>query len=143
MRAVALLLTLSIACTACGRSDNHELVVRTFYFPKPELCTVMVDFEPSREAVAATKDEARTLLLARTMLRDYATNGKSKCQGAARVRLLAMFITGVDNYGRPDFGARQNLIRMDADAEGIAGLALAPDGLTLKALRTVGDLEIF
>lgn len=138
LRSVALLMAAIPALAA-----EAPLPVVAYYFPRPELCTVMIDFQKGRSAVENLKGDERTLALAQNMAAEFDRNGKQKCGDAARIRMLAVFINGVDVYGRTDFGNRVNLLRLDADTKNLRQLASYSDRLTLAQIKNLSQLETY
>jgi hypothetical protein len=91
----------------------------SYYFPENEQCTLVLDFQPQRPELIQLSKEARTLSLAKDLLKQFKANGSEKCPEAKNVRLLAVFVPGTDNYGRPDFGSRVNLLRLEGPTDNI------------------------
>jgi hypothetical protein len=88
-----------------------------YYFQESERCTLILDFQSHRSELTELSKAARTLSLAKDLLKEFKTRGSEKCSEAKNVRLLAVFVPGTDNYGRPDFGSRVNLIRLEGPKE--------------------------
>jgi hypothetical protein len=85
----------------------------SYYFAEREQCTLVLDFQPRRSELVQLSKDARSLALAKDLLKEFKINGSKKCPEAQNVRLLAVFVPGTDNYGRPDFGSRVNLLRLE------------------------------
>lgn len=105
-----------------------------YYFPGAANCTVMMDFAPAHGVLDALPKDEREASLAVQMLREVAANA-AKCGGSQTIRALAVEIPGTDNYGRPNFGSRKNLLVIEGPAAAMVNRA---DGETI---RNVGQLE--
>jgi hypothetical protein len=108
----------------------------SYYFPESERCTLVLDFQPRRADLAQLAKEARSLSLAKDLLREFKANGSEKCPEAKDVRLLAVFVPGTDNYGRPNFGSRVNLLRL----EGPRDKVLQGADADFKTIDEIGGL---
>ena len=104
------------AAAAAQASSTEQLP--SYYFPGPPLCTVMVDFAPSHAAIDALAKEQREASLASRMLHEISVN-IARCGGSTEIRALAVEIPGTDNYGRPNFGARKNLLMIEGPATAV------------------------
>lgn len=103
-----------LAVTAMAdRASSEQLP--TYYFPGPPLCTVMIDFASSHNDLDALSKDEREARLANRMLQEVAAN-IGKCGSSTDIRALAVEIPGTDNYGRPNFGARKNLLMIEGSA---------------------------
>ena len=133
--ASAMLLLAGIAAFA------QEKPVTRYYFPEGEECTAVLDFQSRRGDLEKSPADRKMLLLANELLRDFSVNGSEQCQGAKRIHLLAVFIPGVDSYGRPNFAGRVNLLRLDGTTDQIRNGAKRDyhDVSDLKATLTVTD----
>jgi hypothetical protein len=109
-------MSLFVATAEAALSGSEQIA--SYYFPGPSQCTVLVDFAPSLASLdALTKDE-REASLANGMLREISAN-IAKCGGSAEVRALAVMIPGTDNYGRPNFASRKNLLMLEGPATAV------------------------
>jgi len=88
----------------------------TYYFVEDKMCTVLVDFQDQRSDIERMSGDLRLLRLITDLLSEFASNGPTKCGGADVIRMMAVYIPGVDNYGRPDFPNRVNVVRIDGGA---------------------------
>jgi hypothetical protein len=113
-----------------------------YYFPRPELCTVMVDFQKGRSAVESLKGDKRTISLVQNMATEFERNA-NKCGDSPKIRMLAVFIKGVDVYGRTDFGNRVNLLKLEAAPKNLRQLALHNEKVTLTQIKALSNLEIY
>lgn len=111
----------------------------TYYFPEQQTCTVLVDFQKERPELQGLAADARSLQLVRRLVDEFAKNGQSKCPAAQKVKMMAVYIPGVDNYGRPDFSNRVNLLMIEADISTIRSVAEKPpaDLATAKSQLSV------
>jgi hypothetical protein len=109
----ALLLMLTIPSFAVDIARAQATNPTPYYLPEDGQCTVLIDFQGRRSELGQLDKEGRTLVLAKAMLKEFASNGAEKCPQSDRVRLLAVYIPGTDNYGRPDFGNRTNLVLIE------------------------------
>jgi hypothetical protein len=107
----------------------------SYYFPEAERCTLVLDFQPRRADLSQLAREARSLALAKDLLKEFKANGSGKCPDAKEVRLLAVFVPGTDNYGRPNFGSRVNLLRL----EGARDKVLHSADADFKSIDEIGD----
>ncbi len=98
---------------ACGQGPASAADLTSYYFPESERCTLVLDFQPRRDDLLQLSKEARGVALAKDLLKEFKANGSAKCPDAKEVRLLAVFVPGTDNYGRPNFGSRVNLLRLE------------------------------
>lgn len=119
------------------------LPLTAYYFPRSAPCTVMADFQKARDKVAAFSSQERAIALVRSMAVEFDKKGREQCPGAATVRMIAVFIGGVDIYGRPDFGNRTTLLKLEGDVVKLKRLAQAGGKITLFQLRSMFDLEIY
>lgn len=108
---------LIIIFVACGSAFAQVANLVPYYFPESEQWTLVLDFQSHRSELAQLSKEVRSLALAKDLLREFKANGSEKCPEAKNARLLAVFIPGTDNYGRPDFGARVNLLLLEGSKE--------------------------
>jgi hypothetical protein len=113
---------------------------KPYYFSEGALCTLMVDFQPSRARVESLGAEERQTSLIREMIRVFQQSGQAQCSAAGRVRLVAVFIPGLDNYGRPNFASRQNIVRADGP---VSAIATIPDQASFADLSKVFDIQPF
>jgi hypothetical protein len=88
-----------------------------YYFVENEQCTLVLDFQSRRSELVKLSKDALSLSLAKDLLKEFQTNRHEKCREANIVRLLAVFVPGTDNYGRPNFGSRQNLLRLEGSTK--------------------------
>lgn len=105
----------------------------TYYFVEKQTCTVLVDFQKQRDEIERLSGDAHALRLIRGLVDEFAANGAKKCGVLDSIRMMAVYIPGVDNYGRPDFPNRVNVLRIDASAENL----LAAARQDLKDLKSV------
>jgi hypothetical protein len=135
-----------ILATALGSATTiaaiEPLKPAAYYFPRQEACTVMMDFAKARDKVRGLAGDARNLELTRGMLAEWSVNAADKCKGAGKVALLAVYIPGLDVYGRPDFSNRTNLLKLEGQADKLQALARA-SGLTMELVRKSSAVEIF
>lgn len=110
--------------------------VVTYYFNQGGICTGIVDFQSARSKLESADKETMLLLLTRRMIGEVIQDFPTRCDGATDVRMIAVYIPGVDNYGRPDFANRINLLRLDGDRDGF----LMKDSVELKSLEDVKRL---
>jgi hypothetical protein len=136
---VAILLHLGHAAAASA----PPLAGEAFYFPRKETCTVMLDFKKSSDALAKLQGDAKSVEIARSLLAEWQSNARAKCDGAAKATLLAVIIPGKDVYGRPDFSNRRNLMRLDGDAEKLVELAKTGESLSLARLKSSAKVEVY
>jgi hypothetical protein len=121
-------------------ADDHSV----FYFPTSTACTMMMDFQKARQRLASLDREARAVELTRAMIQEFARNGAAKCPTQSQVQLLAVYIPGTDNYGRPDFGRRVNALKVAGSRTAvnkIAGSAAKP--MTLSQIRQELSVELY
>jgi hypothetical protein len=104
-------LLLMLIFASGGPASASDLT--SYYFPESERCTLVLDFQPRRADLAQLSKETRSLSLAKDLLQEFKAHGSEKCPEAKDVRLLAVFVPGTDNYGRPNFGSRVNLLRLE------------------------------
>ena len=90
-----------------------------YYFPEGRVCTLILDFQPTKDKLERLTGTPRTLSIATSLLSEVKVGGTEKCKTAEVIRMMAVYIPGVDNYGRPDFGSRLNLLRIDSTAAAI------------------------
>jgi hypothetical protein len=129
-----------LAAVLCGTAAFAEPSGLTpYYFPEGEECTLALDFQPRRTEIEAATGDQRSVLLAEGLLQEFSAQGSTKCPGAKTIRLLAIFIPGVDNYGRPNFPERVNLLRLEgsSDQVNVAATKHAENLPQLKELLTV------
>ena len=120
-----------------------KLNLKAYYFPNPNVCTVMVDFQKSTSEILKTSGDKRVQLLSANLLAEYGANGQVGCKTPVKVRMLAVLVPGVDNYGRPDFGSRTNLIRLEGNVDKFRSLASSRDGLSEATIRKYVELEVY
>jgi hypothetical protein len=113
-----------------------------YYFPEDQQCTLLVDFQPRRSELEPLGKDARSLALAKAMLKEFSAHGAEKCPGSKSVRLIAVYIPGTDTYGRPDFGSRTNLLRLEGSNEAVAQGA-ASDAVTTDQLVKLLNLTVY
>jgi len=114
----------------------------TFYFPEGESCTALVDFQKIRGDLTKKSEEERSQTIVRQLLTEFSANGVNKCGTAKQVRLMAVYIPGTDNYGRPDFPNRINILRLNGSATEMAAAA-HQDWKTTKDLNPAIRIERF
>jgi hypothetical protein len=117
-------------------------ILPAYYFLEQKTCTILVDFQKERVDIERLNRDARLLRLVRDLVAEYAKDGPAKCVGADHVRMMAVFIPGVDSYGRPDFPNRINILRIEADPEKL--LLAARQGLTdFNAVKSTLSVTTF
>jgi hypothetical protein len=136
------LVVLSVLSLAPGVGAD-PLKPNPYYFPRPDMCTVMMDFQKVRSRLTDLAADARAIELSRGMLAEWSASGAEKCSGASKVTMMAVYIPGVDVYGRPDFGRRTNLMRLVGDAAKLQALGRSANQLTMTELRGVASVEVF
>jgi hypothetical protein len=102
--------------TSAPLHASEEEASKAYYFPEEANCTVMVDLADKKDMLDDLSEAERKLSIAELLVSEYDANGKEGCEDATSVKLLAVYISSVDSYGRPNFGDRINLIRLDGDA---------------------------
>ena len=136
------LLVLSmLAVGSCLSAD--VLKPGAYYFPRQDTCTAMMDFQKVRAKLNGLDGDARAIELSRGMLAEFSASGAAKCPGASRVTLLAVYVPGVDLYGRPDFSNRTNLMKVEGDAAKLLALGKTADTLTMAQVRGSATVEVF
>ena len=138
----ALLLALSLLALG-PRLSADVLKPTAYYFSRQDACTVMMDFQKIRSRVDGLAAEARAIELSRAMLAEWSATAEAKCPAAAKVTMMAVYIPGVDVYGRPDFGRRTNLMRLEGDAAKLQALGRKPEALTMTHVRGTASVEVF
>jgi hypothetical protein len=121
-----------------GKAFAQAPNLTSYYFPENEQCTLVLDFQSHRPKLDQLSKETRNLTLAKDLLIEFKANGSIKCPEARKVRLLAVFIPGTDNYGRPDFGSRTNLLRLEGPIERV----LQSADRDFATVEQIGDLLI-
>jgi len=89
----------------------------SYFFNEAGVCTLIVDFSKQKSELDRLGAEQRRASLARTLISSFRQQGGAKCPHVPSVRALAVYIPGVDSYGRPKFGSRVNLLKLEAPAE--------------------------
>jgi len=115
MHALPALMSALVTVAAVSTARAEDLP--TYYFPERTLCTALVDFQKNRRELQKLSRAERNQLIARELVREFVTNGKKKCENVSLVRVQAIYIPGTDNYGRPDFPNRINLLRLEGAPE--------------------------
>jgi hypothetical protein len=96
---------------------NAELgEIRAYYLPGNDKCTVLVDFAARRSHLTSMDSESRLAHLADQMIREFRRSGDTEAKGATTIQMIAVYIEGKDNYNRPDFGKRVNLLKLSGTA---------------------------
>lgn len=139
----ALIASLCGTSSAMNGMEAKGILGIAYYFPKSDICTIMIDYQPSVARVRQAKSDAKSILLASSMLNEYAANGAQKCKSAPTVRMLAVLIPGKDSYGRPDFGSRTNLLKLEGRADKLEALATGRDHLSLPMIQSAGSLHVY
>lgn len=141
---LAILLTFfSGTSGATGSIEAKVIVGIPYYFPKSDICTMMIDYQLSAASLGQAKGVAKSILLVRSMLNEFASNGAQKCKGAPTIRMLAVMVSGKDSYGRPDFGSRTNLLKLEGHADKLSALAHTHGPLSLPTIRGTGSLDVY
>lgn len=111
--------------TAVQQTNSIPTQLYSFYFPKnDQTCTALIDFHAQPELTNNIESNiSKTNHLIQQMAQDYLTTGVSKCQHAKNVTLWAVRIDNTDNYGRPDFKNRINILKINAPTEKMTMLA--------------------
>ncbi len=137
-RKICLIAAAAISMIGDAAAQSTPLV--PYYFPQGETCTLMLDFQTRRATLEAMPPDARNTALLREMVAEFRSGSAARCPGASKATLLAVFIPGVDSYGRPNFGSRQNLIRADGAADAIKR---APPGASAAELARILAVAAF
>ena len=135
-----------VFCGSVGALDSSkpkDLISSAYYFPKTDVCTVMIDYHSSIEKIDKLQGDTKSLTLIRSMLNEYTSNGTQKCMGAPLVRLLAVLIPGKDSYGRPDFGSRINLLKLEVPTNKIGTIVKDLDNISLPKIQSAGFVELY
>jgi hypothetical protein len=102
--------------------------VPAYYLPRDGQCTVLVDFSNQRGQLGALDNDSRAARLARIMVQEFRRHGAAKSKEAPAIQMLAVYIQGKDNYNRPDFSKRTNLLKLNGTAAQLQGLTDAELG---------------
>jgi hypothetical protein len=103
----------------------HLSEAPAYYLPQGAHCTVLVDVAAQRAQLDGVDVRVRAAALARFMVEEFRAHGDAKAHDAKTVQLLAVYITGKDNYNRPDFSRRTDLLKLNGTREQIQGLSEA------------------
>lgn len=106
----------------------------SFYFTERETCTLIVDFQAQKAALDALPKEGKALALAKGLIAEFKRQGASNCPDTKELIALAVFIPGVDNYGRPNFGSRVNLLKIKSEISDVGSLSVVD-------LKNFSDVE--
>jgi len=125
------------AMSIAGDVAAQSAALASYYFPQGDACTLMLDFQSRRAALEAMTPDARNAALLHEMIAEFRSGSAARCPNASKAVLLAVFIPGVDSYGRPNFGSRQNLVRADGAVEAIRRAAPDADAAELARILTI------
>lgn len=103
----------------------------------------MMDFQKVRSRLTGLSGDARDIELSRGMLAEWSASSAAKCPGASKVTMMAVYVPGADQYGRPDFGSRTNLMRLVGDAAKLEALGRSAGTLTMTQVRGSAAVEVF
>jgi hypothetical protein len=112
MRIATLIVATALASSAMAQDASPT----TYYFVEDKICTVLVDFQKQRDDIERLSGDQRLLRLIRSLVGEFAVNGATKCKGSDSIRMMAVYIPGVDSYDRPDFPNRVNIVRIDGSS---------------------------
>lgn len=99
---VLLAIILLTAWISSSRAQEPELPI--LLFTSGQDCMAMIDFQSVRQKLEKMPPEERQNEIFSRTLDVFARKRQEKCPVDGHSRLLAVYITGLDNYGRPDFG---------------------------------------
>jgi len=125
------------AISVAGDVAAQSAPLAHYYFPQGETCTLMLDFQTRRATLETMAPDARNAELLREMVAAFRSGYAAHCPNASKATLLAVYIPGVDSYGRPNFGSRQNLIRADGAADAIKRAPPAMSAAELARILTI------
>lgn len=97
--------------------------LHAYYLPRGDQCTVLVDFAARRSDVDRLSGDERAAYLARAMIGEFRRAGRAESKGAGKIQMIAVYIEGKDNYNRPDFSKRTNLLKLSGTAEQFSSLS--------------------
>ena len=133
-------------CGYLSAMDNLEskvLIRSTYYFTKTEICTIIIDYYPSITKLDKENNDNKSLILIRSMLKEYISNGEQRCLEAPMVKILAALIPDKDIYGRPDFGGRINLLKLELPSNKIGAILNDHNNISLSKIQSVGSVELY
>jgi hypothetical protein len=128
-------------------ATTNQAELPSYYVPGEQKCTVLVDFLGNRAELERLPESARASQIVRSLVAEYRRHGEQKGKdrdgnSAASVELIAVYINGKDNYGRPDFGNITRLMKLAAPATQLHDLTEA-DLANPDALRGKVTLDLF
>ena len=86
--------------------------ISVYRFERDERCIAIYNFQEHREEIISAGKERMLELVGLKMIADYFPIAKEDCLDKEFFFLLATYIPGVDNYGRPDFSSKTNIISL-------------------------------
>ena len=98
-------------------ADAKNGAVRALYMAQGDKCAVLVDFASQRSYLNTLDSNGRAAHLAQSMIREFRRTGDAERKGATAIQMIAVYIEGKDNYNRPDFSKRINLLKLSGTAD--------------------------
>lgn len=142
MKAILSTLVLAFGSVAIFEAAIAQEQIHAYYFNQSGICTFLLDLQPLRGSYDGLRGDVRTVALAKALIDEFRAHGQDRCMGAMSVRAIAVYIPGVDNYGRPAFGSRTNLLRLQGPIEGLAD-ATASQMKSLDGLKSKFEVEVY
>jgi hypothetical protein len=130
---VAILVGGGATVALLARSWSHgtldtTVTVPAYCLPSGTHCTVLCDFVAARAALDSMEEHARAIQLVRRMVEDFRVSADAKASDAKTIELKAVYIIGKDNYQRPDFSKRVELVKVSGTREQMLQLSTADLG---------------
>ncbi len=105
-----------------GKPEQAEIELAAYYLPHGQECTVLLDCSSLRPRLEKLTEAQTQTLLARRLIAELKSERGSRVGDAALVHLHAVYFSGVDNYGRPNFASRQTLFELSGSPASLRNL---------------------
>jgi len=93
--------------------------VPVYRFEKDERCITIYNFQKHRKDIFANAKDKSLEVVGRHMLSEFLLTAQRECVNREVFFLLATYIPGVDNYGRPNFSSKVNILSITGRAKKI------------------------
>lgn len=110
-----------------AQESSGDTAPPCYYYSAGRICTMMMDFQSIRHRLDSLDQEKRQAEIALIMAQEFSRGGASKCPQAEKVRLEAVYVPTKDNYGRPDFRQRIQIMRIDGPVDVVRRFAASGD----------------
>ena len=121
---------------------SQESPPQAYFFQNGKSCSVLFNFSSQKESLEKMSSNDKLDSIIKTMFIQYNNEHLNYCPDVESVTMLGAYIDGFDSYGRPDFGARIEIVRVEADEIKIKDNFKKIKNLSLDEIKKFSKVEI-